>query len=295
MDRQAAQVGPAGEAIAASTRYRMLLLPALHPLFRQADDKTQVRTRATVLINEGRQALIALDHTLANAKLSAALDVLERSFLRFYDPHVIAQVRVLLGVAAVDQARPDLARQHFVEALYLDPALKLDAHYSPQVRTVFTQVAQYLPPAPTPPAASLRRVVRLAQAKLALVLSVEDAGEQVLLKGAMYSDDAGSYTGVESLLVDPRVSTSLAAKARQLGLQMRTMADARFPPPKIVVKPPRNGKPKNGGKPPPRRCRWYKCWYVYAAVGTAITAAIVLPLTLRSSKHVDGTVQWPAP
>jgi len=294
VERQATLVAGAGEELGRSDRYRVLLLAALQPLLRQSDEKAQVRQRATTLVEEGRQALVALDHALAKSKLAAALDALEKSFLRFYDPRTIAQVRVLLGVAAVDMARPDLARQDFVEALHLDPPLKLDAHYSPQVRAAFADARESLPPPPPPPAESLRRVLQLAGAgaRAAVVLSVEPAGERALLKGALYSDVKGSYTGVESRLVDPADPSRASDGARKLGAQMRRMAESIYPPaPKRIIIPQKK-KDDVPVKPPPKKRPWYKRWYTWVATGgLVVTAAIVLPLTLRS-KHVETTIQW---
>ena len=293
LQQQASLVAGAGEALARSNRYRVVLLPALHPLLRQADDKAQVRERARVLVEEGRQALVALDHALAKAKLTAALEVLEKSFLRFYDPRVVAEARVLLGVAAVDMARPDLARQDFVAALNLDPQLKLDAHYSPQVRAAFAEAGSNLPAPPPPPADSLRRVVQLAGAgtRAVVVLSVEPAGERFLLKGALYADAKGSYTGVESRLIDPANPSGVTEEARKVGAQMRRMAESFYPaaPRIVIVKKKDDRVPVN---PPPKKRPWYKRWYVWAAVaGVVATAGIALPLSLRS-KHVETTITW---
>jgi hypothetical protein len=288
--KDAALFSPTEREIAKSERIRLVLLGALQPLMRQADERSNIRGRTGVVVEEGRKALMALDHDLARQKLSGALSDLERSYMRYYDPRVQAQVRVLLGVISLEIARPDLARQEFVEALQLDPTLNLDAHYSPQVRTAFSEALQNAPPPSAPSTENLHRLVKLATAKGALVLSLERNGEQVLLKGALYLDEKGSYIGVESRLVNTAQSSLTGSEAVALGVQMRRMVDAHFPAPKsslVVLKKPLVPPP-----PPPRRRKpWYLKWYTFVAAGGIITAAIALPLALRG-RYVEMTLRW---
>jgi len=288
--QQGRLLAPIEAEVARSERYRLLPLPALLPLMRQADEAGQVRTRATALIEEGRQALVALDHTLAKSKLASALQVLEQSFVRHYDAHHLAEVHVHLGILALQGARPDLARQEFVDALHLAPTFKLDAHYSPQVRTAFAEAAQALPPRPAPSRGDLGRLLRLAGARAALVLSVGPAGDRALLQGAVFLQARGAYTGVESVLIDPAASPE--AGGRSLGLQLRRAVEPLYPAPprKLIARTitiPEQPKPR----PPVRP--WYRRWYTWAAAGgvVAAAAAIVLPLTLRK-ETVEVPVHW---
>jgi hypothetical protein len=162
------------------------------------------------------------------------------------------------------------------------------------VRAAFAEAGQNLPAPPPPPADSLRRVVQVAGAgtRAAVVLSVEPTGERSLLKGALYSQAKGSYTGVESRLVDPRNPARVTEEARKLGAQMRRMAESIYPAlPKWIVIPTKKKDDRVPVQPPKKR-PWYKRWYTWVATGgLVVTAAIVLPLTLRS-KHVETTIQW---
>jgi hypothetical protein len=288
--RHAEQVAGALAELARSERYQTLLLAAAGPLLRQADDAARAKERSRALIEEGRQALVALDHALARRKLGEALAVLEKSFVRHYDPRALAEVRVLLGVAALEVARPDLARQEFVEAHHLDPSFKLDAHYSPQVRAAFAEAAQNLPAAPTPPADDLARLARLTGAPVVLVLSLEPAGERALERGALFLARSARIIAVESRLVDVRTGPAAAAGARALGAELRKRAEAHYPLPAPATSRA-TSRPRLPPPPPPPPRPWYLRWYTLAAVGAAVTAAVVLPIALRQER-VGVTARW---
>lgn len=279
-----------------SKRYRIVLLRALTPLMRQADAKEQMEQRSSDLVAEGRKALVVLDHDLAQAKLSEAQELLRKSFIPYYDPRVLAQVHLEIGRLALQRARPDQARQAFVKVHQLDTTLKLDAHYSPQVRNAFSDAAINLPPRPVPPAEDLARIAALAEAKLILVLSVEDAGgNQRLLKGSLYQAEKGSYTAVESRMIDVADPTAARQQSKDLGSQLRIMMDSHFPAPKPLAKirkPPATQPALP--PPPPLPTPWYLKWYTFVAAGAVVAAAIVVPLALRE-EHVDLTVTLPSP
>jgi len=276
-------------------RYRVILLAALLPLMRQADDAAKVRMRATVLVEEGRQALVALDHNRAKDNFLAALSLFEKSFIRYYDPRLVAEVRVLLGVTALHMARPDWAYQEFVEAHHLAPTFKLDAHYSPQVRSAFNEAGQKMSPPPAPSTEDLHRIVRLAESRVALVLSVESTGERELIKGALYLDDKRSYTGVESRLVNPADGSSISTEARALGIQMRKMVERYFPGAAKGWKVVRPKEDRLKTPLPLARSRpakpWYLRWYTLAAAGIILSTAITLPLVLER-EYVPLVAQW---
>ena len=285
-------VTPIQDELARSVRTRPLLLQALTPLMQQADDRAGVRARATTIVEEGRRAMVGLDHALAQAKLGEALDLLRSSFVRYYDPSVEAEVHLLLGVVYLEQmARPDLARQELCEVHHLVPSFKLGPHYSPQARAAFEEAGRTLPPPPVPPLESIRRLAPLAGARLALVLTVQGAGEQSLVQGSLFVESRNAYVGVESRLVDPRDAEAVRRQGAALGSQLRTMVEAQLPP----LPPPRVIKKKRRPPPPPPPPPWYRRWYAWAGAGggiVAVTLAIVLPLALRQ-KTSDGTVVLP--
>ncbi len=279
------------DEVTRSKGYRVILLATLYPLMRQSDEEKQVRSRVAALVEEGRQALVTLEHSLAKTKLSGALELLEGSYIRHYDPRVLAQVRVLLGVIELHMARPDLARQELVAAHHLDPTYTLDAHYSPQVRAAFKEAGQNLPPYPAPSIKELKRIVALARSKVALVLSVEPAGERDLYKGAIYLDEQSAYTAVESRLVNSAVPEVVVLAARSLGKQMRTLIEVTFPEPAVPLIVVQKKKKKKVAPPIPPSGPWYLKWYTLAAVGTAVAAAIIIPLAVQNEK-VGLTVRW---
>lgn len=277
-------------ALASSKRFRLVLVQGLAPLMQQADEKASVRSRAALLMEDGRKAMVALDHGQAQAKLIEARDLLGQSFMRYYDPAPLAHVRLLLGVLALEQlARPDLAREEFVEVHRLDPAFKLDAHYSPRVRSAFEDARAGLPPAAAPSAQDLVRLAALPRAKAALVLDVQEAGEQSLLQGSLFVVAKGSYTAADSRLVRLADPGHVRRQADALGSLLRRAAEELYPAPRVVVvRPP--PKPRPPPPPPPRP--WYLRWYTFAAAGVVIAAAVALPLALRE-RTTDVVVEWP--
>jgi hypothetical protein len=291
LQKHAEQLSGALTELARSERYQTLLLAAVGPLMRQADDVARTRERSRVLTEDGRQALVALDHALARRKLGEALALLEKSFIRHYDPRVLAEVRVLLGVAALEVARPDLARQEFVEAHHLDPSFRLDAHYSPQVRAAFAEAGQNLSAAPAPPADDLVRLARLTGARTVLLLSLEPAGERALLRGALFSAQRSRFTAVESRLIDVSSDRTTAEGARALGAQLRRQAEAGYPLPPPPATTRAATRPRLPPPPPPPPRPWYLRWYTLAAVGAALTAAVVVPIALRQER-VGVTARW---
>jgi len=288
--RETRALGTVEERLVESQRYRVVLMQALLPLMQQADGRADLLKRANELMEQGRQAMVALDQSRARTLLEQARTLLTDGFVRYYDPRVLAQVHLLLGAIYLEQqARPDLARQEFVEVHRLDPGFKLDAHYSPRVRAAFEEAARGLPPPPSPAPDDVRRLAKLAGAEVAIVLTVQPAGEQSLVQGSLFLVDRG-YSGVESRLVDPDAPQRLERQTGALGLELRAKLEARFPPPpkkKIVKK-----KKKIVPPPPPPPRPWYKRWYTWTAVGVAVASAIILPLALRT-KTADVTVELP--
>jgi hypothetical protein len=281
-------------ALGKSDRYRLLPLNGLLPLMREADEREAVRKRAAALVEEGRQLLVSLDHQKAKLKLDAALETLERGFVRYYDPLPLANVHLLLGQWATEQARPDLANREFEEALLLDPALTVDAHYSPQVRAAFAQAKQRSLPRPGPSTSELRKLLKLAGSPAAVVLGVEPAGQHALVRGAVFAVAKGAFAGVDSRLVEIADNAAVERGTSALGVELRAAAEPLFsaPPPatRSLIGDHKNGKVQ---PPPPRKKPWYRRWYVWTAAGAVVagTLGVVLPLTIRR-EVVEGTARW---
>jgi hypothetical protein len=276
-----------------SKRYRLLFMAGLLPLMREADEGAQVRRRATALSEEGRQLLVGLEHERAKAKLDAALQLLEQSFVRFYDPAALAQVRLLRGMWALDRARPDLAHRELEEAHQLDPTLTLGPHYSPQVRAAFERASKSRAAGRVPSGAELRKLLKLAGAPVAVVLGVEPAGERALLRGAVYSSRRAAYAGVESMLLDVTDPARLSRGSGLLGVQLRKVAEPLYPAPAtlpvvIEVRKPPSSRPQ----PLPRK-PWYRRWYTWAAAGAVVAGVVGVVVPLATKREVvDSTFRW---
>jgi len=292
--------GPARDELSRTERCRVVPLQALIPLMRQADVRADVRGRAMPLVEEGRRALVALDHARARTKFTKALEVLQQSFIDHYDPRAEAQVHLLLGIVSLREARPELALQEFVKVHHLDPGFKLDAHYSPQVRATFRESSRNLPPSPVPSTGDLGRIVDLAKARLALVFSVHQAGERNLIQGSLFLKRTAAYTKVESRLINPADANSARDQAHALGARLRRLVESELPAPARPAKVrTKNKQPQSQPYllPPPTSTPptpWYLKWYTLLAAGIAVagTLAIVLPLTLQQ-EHVRLTVTLP--
>jgi hypothetical protein len=291
-DRSAALLTPAAEALARSPNFRIVHLRALLPLMREADSRERIQQEVVAAVEEGRKALVALDHERASTLLAEALRMAQRSYLRYHDPATVANIRLLLGVVAMQRARPDLARPEFVELLQLQPDFKLDAHYSPQVRASFAEAAKLVPPSPpSPSSVELRKIVELAGARGAVVLGAEPADGTTLLKGALYLLETDRYAAVESRLAlsdDPALARQ---RAVELGEVLRATGEKRFPRQSVGPRPP-PPRPHPLPPPPPPNNHWYQRWYLWAGVGLVLaTLAVAIPVGLRE-KYDRGTVSW---
>jgi hypothetical protein len=274
--------------VAASHSYRLLPVSALAPLLRQRDAEEQLIERAESLREEGRQALLALDQAAARAKLDAALSLLERSFVRFYAPSRLAELRLIRGVAALRASRPDLARQEFVKARQLDATLEPDAHYSPQVRSAYAQAITALPARPAPTPGEISAVIeQIDSAKLALVLIVETPDERhTVVQVLIFDPSQRRYTTVESVPLPSDVRGAERA-SQALGRRLRAQLAEQVEPP-VAVGP--TSQPNKRAKPPRP---WYKRWYVWAAAAAVVAGtAVAIPFAARRDV-VDLEVSWP--
>ena len=288
-------------------------LAGLSALMRQRDAEARVLPRLANLREQARKALLALEHQRAATLLTEAARLGGAAFLRFYEPRVLADLHLLAGTLELQRTRPDLANEHFAAALHLWPRLALDAHHSPQVRRAFAAARRTLPPRPAPGAPQLAAVTALdSRIRYALVLVSEKAtGGMVLAKALFFDPHVRAYTTVESVGVLPasaRSSKELAA----FGDRVRTRAGALFP--RVVAAhsqpstqpasrsavpvgqlggrlgPEHEGEHRRDG-PTPHVARWYRRWYVWAALAVVVGGAVAIPLLTRSST-VDIGVQW---
>ncbi|MCA9665861.1 MAG: hypothetical protein KC503_09745 [Myxococcales bacterium] len=271
-----------------SKRMRVVPLRALLPAMRSHDRQRRVLERAKALRLRGRQATIALDHPKAAKVLGEARQLLDGSFVRYYDPRRIARIEVLVGVAAMQSVEPDQARDAFVRALHLDPSLTLTAHYSPQVRAAFNSAKSSLPPAPAPTATDLLRVVELADARALLLVRGEAQDGTLLLSTMLLSRREKRALANTSHVI----AASGDARDKALAAfitRARERADQLYPAPKTLV------KIKNGKKPiviPPPPTPWYKRWYTWVGLGVGVAAAIIVPLSVRRDT-VTGSIALP--
>lgn len=277
--------------LARGRSYRLLPLEAVHPLLRQHDAGENLLQRIQTLREEGHQALLALDQGGAEEKLEQASRLLERSFARFYEPALAAEIHVLRGVAALRASRPDLAREEFVEAHQLYPALELDAHYSPQVRSAFTQASRSSPtqsaPTPTQLGALLRVVGNVARAVVVLVQPLES--QHRLAQLLVFDPARERYVLVESAPIPPGDEQRASREAMELGRRVRGSLDGAL---ELRTPGSQLARARATPKRQPSARPWYKRWYVWAAAGLVLASvAVTVPLATRR-EVVDLDVNW---
>ncbi|MFH1131914.1 MAG: hypothetical protein V1754_11305 [Pseudomonadota bacterium] len=263
------------DELSKSDNFNVLQFSALISLLRQKDETNKTLSRVNELCEQARISMLKLDHRMSKEKFQKALELLERSFVRYYDPNLIAQVHILRGVAALYMARPDLARQAFVTARHFDNKLELDSHFSPQVRAAFEQAISSLPPRPAPPPDSMASVVDLVPGtKFAIVLSADPSEtNHTLVKSLLFERKSKSYSSVESHNFISSEALSVDTNAKEFSRKLRTLLNNRF------------GSLEKKEKP------WFKQWYVWTAAGILASAAIVIPLATRS-EVVDISAHW---
>jgi len=291
------------EILNTSPRLTVLSATAVVPLLRQADLADDSVRKASDLHEQGRQALLALDHDRAHRLLEEARQLLEHSSAWLYEPELVAQVHLLRGVVAVRAARPDLARQAFIAAHHMDPALELDAHYSPQVRSAFEQTVASAPPAPAPSAKQLARIASVVpHTNFALVITVDEIhGQPTLLKALTFEKRQKAYVEVDSEQIPSASGASggLVQSAQALGQRLKRQLESRLlgpasrpflaatlPTSRAIARLPYSTPVYVRTKP------WYKRWYVWTTVGVvAAAAAVAIALTARDDV-VDLSVSW---
>jgi hypothetical protein len=273
-------------ALSNSRRYRIRTLAALRPAMRLRD--RSLLERASVFRKQGKKAMLALDHEKAEKAFDAAIKMLEGGFIRYYDPHPLAELYLLKGVVALQRAQPMSVTRSFTRALHLDESFKLGSFYSPQVRNHFAEARKQLPPKPMPAPSELRRLIALdSTIEMALVVTSEGQLGGNLLKTLLFDGKKRAIASVETVLLGAH---DQLARAQELGARLKKQLEQRFP---AVIAAFLPGGNDLNLLPLPPTPPWYKRWYVWAIVGAvAVTAAgIAIPLATRD-QVVDVPVKW---
>jgi hypothetical protein len=270
----------AARQLGQSPRLQVIPLAALSPLMQQRDAERNLLARITALREESRQALLALADERATTKLDEALALAQGGFVRFYEPALLAQLHLLRAIAALNQARPELAREDFLRAHQLDGALVLDAHYSPQVRQAFDQALAHGPTPSAPPASGeAARLLELQpEARWAVVLAADaPQASTLLIKGLVLERGSPHYTLIEASSISLAPAAAAQQRARELGAKLRGWFDARLAPALLATPSP---APRPRAKTAHRR--WYTRWYVLAAAAVVVGGvATALPLAFQ--------------
>jgi len=120
-----------------------VLLGSGTPVYPQAGDPETEKGIRQAQEGEFEQAIVTLQGTLPR--------LLERKA----SPHDIARAHVYLGVAHLGLNDPVAAKASFVEAIRIDPTLKLSSEeYPPRIVRAFEEARRSAPPAPAPVSAA---------------------------------------------------------------------------------------------------------------------------------------------
>jgi tetratricopeptide (TPR) repeat protein len=265
---------------------------------RELDRRAGVLEEAGKLLQSARDAHLGL-------KLDVAIDLYRKStarlaegFVELYNPGLLAEPTLQLGVALQQAGKSDEARKTFQQALVLVPYLTLDeGYYSPTVRKSFERVrAEHTVNAPAFPAPErLGRICAAAGLDGLLVISMERLSNRPMLSVRLFSAGKSAFTAMETMVLDEQ---DPAKAGRELGERLR-LAVAQVagvsPIASLVEKP----TDTNGLTVVPTTTNaqpvspWYRRhWWIWPVAAGVIVTAIVLPLTVFRKDVMDVRIRY---
>ncbi len=294
---------------------------------RQRDEREGLLSDARMHLDKGRKLHLALSLDKAIAEYKKSTELLQQGFVLYYDPDLLVEPLLQLGVAQYQAGDRALARQTFMRVAALSPKLKLDeAYYSPSIRKAYSEAVSGLgirePTIPSP--GQLRRICEALDIRGLVVASVERPGERSLLRLGVFDRSYGSFVAVETVALD-RGATDEAGQhladrlkiaiAGMLGLRL-DLADASEEPLQAGESSLDGGVSDSGAadservqvslelgdidtavsgdEPGSGGQSWaVEHWWIWPVAGVVLTSiAVTLPLTVFREDVVDVKVRY---
>ena len=177
----------------------------LNAELRAVDNKRGVQKEAGKLLARGRELHLGLKLEQAVDWYGRAIGKLEQGFPRYYDPGLMAEPILQLGVALFEANQKDAARKAFMRVVTLVPGLQLsEGYYSPSIRKAFNQARSDLgvlrPGSPSP--LESQRICQALNLKGLLTASAETLGDRPLLRLALFDVKTRNYSAVETMVLN---------------------------------------------------------------------------------------------
>ncbi|MBW1873039.1 MAG: hypothetical protein JRJ19_13300, partial [Deltaproteobacteria bacterium] len=169
-------------------KVRLVTTAEIKSFLRELDKRNGLSEKAGHLISKGREHHLGMKLTQAIDHYRKAAEILNGGFVQYYDPGMLAEPVLQLGVALFQGNKEDEARQAFMRAAALVPSLQMsEGYYSPSVRQAFararTELGALEPAIPRP--GEIGRICEAAELKGMVVLSVERLGDRPMLRMAL--------------------------------------------------------------------------------------------------------------
>jgi tetratricopeptide (TPR) repeat protein len=294
----------------------------LFEILRRVDTSSGVLERAAAALEEGRQLHLGMELDKAAAAYQRCYQELLQGLAQYYRPGLLAEPLLQLGVAHFEAGRKEQAAAFFRQAWTFSPGLQLaGGYFSPRVRDFFARTTADLKvtsPSLIEPGAAAR-ICQAAGLQGLLVVQQERAGEELLLRFAVFDCRQTKYLQLESAVVGGEEAARLLAErlfpacARLAGLPpageerdggtqvSEGAAEPGLSPDagqedgaSALAELDRTmaGHPDGGveippeGTPPP--APWYlKHWWIWPVAAAIVGSAVALPLTVFRRDVVD--------
>ncbi len=286
---------PAIDAARASLQRQALRLVTsteLKSFLREIDQRRGLAKRAQAELAAGRALLLGMKIGQAAERYRRAVEIWESGFARYYDPGLLAEPVLQLGVALFQAGKKDEARKIFKQAAALVPSLQLsEGYYSPRVREAFAKAqAEMGTQAPAPPTpAEFERLCSAAGLMGMVVVSLERMGDRPLLRLALYDARLRSFRKVETAVVSETDAEDAGRKVAERMLDsvaavtgISVIASVSIPDGGMDMPDGMAGGTQEDPTP------WYRrYWYIWPIAAAVIGTAVALPLTVYRKDVVD--------
>jgi tetratricopeptide (TPR) repeat protein len=276
---------------------RLVTLEEFAGYLKSLDQKSGILDQAGRLISRGKELHLGLKLGQAVNLYQQAIQKLEKSFVSYYQPTMLAEPTLQLGVALFQSKRKDEARRAFMRAAVLSPGLKLaEGYYSPSIRAAYKKARDELGKLEVepPPPEEIGRVCSTAMLKAMLVVSVERLGDRPLLRLSLFDARSGKYSAVETAVIGEKDAAGAGKEvANRLTDDLAAVVGIAYVPPAPTLDgglAMADGAAAQEVTSDPWYVRHWWIWPVSAAVIAGV--AITLPLTVFREDVVDVRVRY---